>query len=372
MPAHWEDDVGSRGVRAATRRTPNGASGETDRARGKNTRPILLVLASLIVWTLLAGADRPIGLLIRPAIAADTLEPIPPNKDDDLRLFYGDGRVVKGPEAMSKMNSDAALVLWLAGNQFFAMEDVIRAFQKAHPGTGAVGLITLPPGIILNAILKGGWRYRDSDYPMQPDVYASVSLGHLQALKAKGTMDRYMTYLRNRLEMVVARGNPKGVKGIDDLTRPDVRVMLPNPVTEGIMKFYIKKVLVKHGIWDRISGGKECKSCQATPNTYFTSVHHREIPDALKAGTADVGIVFSSEVQYALREGVPEEGIALPPQDSLVDEIAYAIGALRNAPHPAAAQRYLEFLATPAAQRTYARFGFIEASKEDLALKPIP
>ena len=52
--------------------------------------------------------------------------------------------------------------------------------------------------------------------------------------------------------------------------------MLPNPITEGIMKFYVKKVLVQHGLWDQLSGSKECKSCQATPHTYFTSVHHRE------------------------------------------------------------------------------------------------
>jgi hypothetical protein len=38
----------------------------------------------------------------------------------------------------------AALVLWLAGNQFFAMDDVVHAFQAQHPGT-TVGLITLPP-----------------------------------------------------------------------------------------------------------------------------------------------------------------------------------------------------------------------------------
>ena len=330
------------------------------------------VLGLLLASMLLAGHGGFGDLLIRQAAAGEALEPIPPKKDDDLRLFYPDGRVVKGAEAMEKMNSDAALVLWLAGNQFFAMEDVIHTFQKAHPKAGAVGLITLPPGIILNAILKGGWRYQDKDYAMQPDIYASVSLGHLQTLKAKGRMDRYMTYLRNRLEMVVAKGNPKGIKGIDDLVRPDVRVMLPNPITEGIMKFYIRKVLVQHGIWDKVSGGKECKSCQATPNTYFTSVHHREIPDALKAGTADVGVVFSSEVQHALKDGVPEEGIVLPPQDSLVHEIAYAIGALKKSRHPAAARLYLKFLTTAKAQKAYAKFGFIEASSKDLALKPIP
>jgi len=70
---------------------------------------------------------------------------IPPNKDSDLKLYLADGKVVKGAEAMARMQSEAKLVLWLAGNQFFAMDDVVHAFQARHPGV-EVGLITLPPG----------------------------------------------------------------------------------------------------------------------------------------------------------------------------------------------------------------------------------
>ena len=77
-----------------------------------------VVLASLLGSTLLAGGGGIGDLLIRPAAAAEALEPIPPKKDDDLRLFYPDGRIVKGAQAMERMNSDAKLVLWLAGNQF--------------------------------------------------------------------------------------------------------------------------------------------------------------------------------------------------------------------------------------------------------------
>ena len=334
-----------------------------------------LLLLSLGFFSACAETPTPAtGKAVAPTPAAapvSAFEPIPANKDNDLRLFYPDGRIVKGSEALEKMQHDASLTLWLAGNQFFAMEDVMRAFYEKNRGVGSVGIITLPPGIILNAINKGGWSYQGKDYPMTPDVYASVNLDHLKALKAKGKMDDYMTYIRNKLELVVAQGNPKHVKGISDLKRTDLRVMLPNPITEGIMKFYVKKVLVRHGLWDQLSGGKECKSCQATPQTYFTSVHHREIPDGLKANTVDVGIVWASEVQHAKDEGAPIEGIPLPPEDSLVKEAAYVIGPLNHAEHSAAATRYLNFLKTPQAQKAYTHHGFIKATKEDLALKPI-
>ncbi len=62
----------------------------------------------------------------------------------------------------------------------------------------------------------------------------------------------------------------------------------------------------------------------------------------------------------------------MPPQDSLRDEVAYAIGPLDASPRKAMAERYLAFLATPAAQAAYAKYGFVNATPQELALKPIP
>jgi ABC-type molybdate transport system substrate-binding protein len=296
---------------------------------------------------------------------------IPPNKDADIKLYRGDGSVVAGTEALRRMPTDAQVVLWLAGNQFFAMDDVVHAFQKQNPGT-SVGLITLPPGLLLEAIEKGGWSYGGGDYPGVPDVYASVNLGHLKKLKARGLADRYAVYMHNELVLMVAKGNPKNVKGIADVMRADVRTSMPNPVNEGIMQFYGRKVLERNGAWQHVSAGKECVSCQTTANNWFTAVHHRETPDRILAGTSDTGIVWLTETIAAQRGGKAVEAVRLPPQDSLRDEVAYAICTLTNSGHRDAAARYLAFLATPDGQAVYARYGFVNASPHELALQPIP
>lgn len=331
------------------------------------TLPTLLALGLLTGYAQAQAGDSSKG-----AEAATAMEVIPPKKDNDLRLFYADGKIVKGTPALEKMNTDANLTLWLAGNQFFAMEDVIHAFQKTHPEVGNVGLITLPPGVILKAINKGGWNYEGKDYAMQPDIYASVDLGHLKTLKGNGKMNEYMIYTHNALELMVAKGNPKKIKGIDDLGRDDLKIMLPNPIDEGIMTFYAKKVLQQHKLWDKISGGKECKSCDPSPNVHFTSVHHREIPDGLKAGMVDVGIVWATETKNALKEGHAVEAVKLPSEDSLINEVSYAIGVLTVSKHQKAASKYLAFLQSDKGQDAYAKFGFIHSSKADLELKPIP
>lgn len=315
-------------------------------------------------------AEKPVASAAT-APAKSSFAVIPKNKDNDLKVYYPDGRIVKGADAMARMQADSGLILWLAGNQFFAMDDVVRAFHKQNPGV-AVGLITLPPGLILSAIQKGGWTYNGKNYPGTPDVYASVNLGHLKKLKGAGLMSDYAVYMHNEMVLMVAKGNPKGIKGIADVKRADVRTSMPNPVSEGIMTFYGKKVLQRHGLWQHVSGGKECSSCQTTPNNWFTAVHHRETPDRILAGTSDTGIVWVTEGIEAQRAGKPVDFVKLPPEDSLRNEVAYAIGALVKSPRKAAADRYLAFLGTKAAQDAYGKYGFVNATAEELKLRPIP
>ena len=325
----------------------------------------LLFPALVMAAALLAGCA---GAPSKPAAGYAV---IPPNKDNDLKLYYADGRIVRGATALGRMQQDAELILWLAGNQFFAMDDVVRAFQAQNPGMD-VGLITLPPGLILSAIDKGGWTYSGRSYAGRPDVYSSVNLGHLRKLKAAGRMSQYAIHMHNEMVLMVAKGNPKKIRGIADVGRPDVRTSMPNPVNEGIMQFYGRKVLERHKLWSHVSAGKECFSCQTTPNNWFTAVHHRETPDRILAGQSDTGIVWVTEGIEAQREGKNIEMVRLPPQDSLRDEVAYAIGPLDASPRKAAAMRYLAFLATPQAQGAYAKYGFVNATPQELALKPIP
>jgi ABC-type molybdate transport system substrate-binding protein len=335
-------------------------------------RLVSMLIGGALAATVVAGCatKEPPAPATAPKAAAG-FATVPPNKDNDLKLYYADGRIIKGADALGRMQAEADLILWLAGNQFFAMDDVVKAFQKQSPGT-KVGLITLPPGLLLNAIEGGGWVYGGRQYPGLPDVYASVNLDHLKRLKKAGLMDTYAIYLHNEMELMVAVGNPKGIRGIKDLARPDVRTSMPNPVNEGIMQFYGKKVLQRHGLWEHISGGKECFSCQTTPNNWFTAVHHRETPERILAGKSDAGFVWVTETMEAKRDGAKIDSVKLPPEDSLRNEVSYATGALTSSPRKAAAQRYLAFLASPAAQDAYAGFGFVKASPDELRLRPIP
>ncbi len=263
--------------------------------------------------------------------------------------------------------------MYLAGNQFMVMEDLITDFQGKHPDIKTVYVETIPPGQILKQQLLAQGQINGQDTAMNPDLYASVNLGHLKKLKAKGLMSDYMIYTHNKLELMVAEGNPKGIKGPKDLARDDLVQSHPNPLTEGIFKFYGSEMLQDLGIHDKVTGGAKCKSCWAVPEkTWFTSRHHRETPTRIENGEADVGIVWTTEVVYAKQEGRKIDGVAIPAPYNKQDKVGYAIGALNNGRNPKNAATFLKYLATDAAQGIYAKHGFVKASRDELTLKPIP
>jgi ABC-type molybdate transport system substrate-binding protein len=323
------------------------------------------VLWIVVVMALAQGLGNR-AALSPPAHAAE-LVAVPAGHEADLRFFEADGRQLDGMAAFKRM-TDANLNAWVAGNQFFAMTRVIHDFQAQDPGL-TVGLITLPPGMILKAILAHGWSFGDARLTLQPDVYATVSV---EQLRDTGKISRYIVYMHNALELMVAKGNPRHVADLHDLTRADLRVMLPNPLNEGIMSFYAKPILERQGLWKSLSPGADCADCDGAAHVHFTSVHHREIPAGIASGRVDVGLVWRTETLAAIAGGAPVQGIPLPANQNAADQVGYVAGALDNSPHQPAAAAYLGFLSSQAGQDAYAAYGFLPAAAEERRPRPLP
>lgn len=290
--------------------------------------------------------------------------------DHDYRTFHVDGRVDYGNIGDSYK---ADLVMYLAGNQFMVMEELIKDFQGKNPDIKSIYVETIPPGQILKGqILKQG-QINGRNTAQNPDLYASVNLGHLKKLKSAGVMRDYLTYTHNKLELMVARGNPKNIKGPEDLGRDDLVQSHPNPLTEGIFKFYGSQMLRDLGLYGKVTGDAQCKDCWAVEGkTWFTQRHHRETPYRIENGQADVGIVWTTEIKHAQAEGRPIEGVAIPAPYNMEEKVGYALGVLSTGRNPYNALRYMAYLGTPQAQAIYASYGFVKASDKDLVLKPIP
>lgn len=288
----------------------------------------------------------------------------------DYRTFYSNGNIEYG-QIGDSYTSD--LVMYLAGNQFMAMKELIGDFQKKNMDIKTIYVETIPPGQILKGqILKQG-EIDGQKTARNPDLYASVNLGHLKQLKKAGMMSDYMIYTHNKLELMVAAGNPKKIMGAKDLGRDDLVQSHPNPLTEGIFKFYGSQMLEDLNLYKKVTAGKKCKSCWAIDGkTWFTQRHHRETPHRIENKQADVGIVWTTEVKHAKAQGRKIDGVAIKAPYNMAHQVGYAIGALNAGKNSKNAVRYLAYLSTGAAQDIYKKYGFVTASAEDLQLKAIP
>jgi len=128
------------------------------------------------------------------------------------------------------------LVLFMAGNQFMAMEEIISAFQQEYPEVKKIFYETLPPGLELKQILAGGALFRGKKLDVYPDIYTSVNENGMKILERSGHInnDDYYLYLHNRLTLMVPEGNPAKVKSVSDMGRDDVRISQPDPENEDI------------------------------------------------------------------------------------------------------------------------------------------
>jgi len=252
----------------------------------------------------------------------------------------------------------ADLVLFVAGNQFMVMDELLSGFQNRYPDVERIFYETLPPGLELKQILTGGAYFGDKLIDVRPDVYASVSKSAMNQLEKAGliTSQDYFLYLHNRIVLMVPKGNPSGIKSVLDLSRSEVRISQPNPEYEDIA-FHVIDIYRQAGGETLVHRIMEEKRAEGT--TILTVVHHRETPLRIAKGTVDVGPVWATEIQHARRTrqsvDVIEPGEGLDQRE----RINYYMCKLQGSANPENGTRFMEFIKSPAAQSIYAKYGFV-------------
>ncbi len=252
----------------------------------------------------------------------------------------------------------ADLVLFVAGNQFMVMAELLGVFQSQYPKIKRIFYETLPPGLELKQILAGGAFFRDKLIDVRPDVYASVSETAMKQLVKKDLVSAkdYFLYLHNSIALMVPRGNPAKIDSVQDLARSEVRISQPNPEYEDIA-FHIIDMYRDAGGDALVHRIMEEKRAEGT--TILTVVHHRETPLRIERGTVDVGPVWSTEIKHAKQNNLPVD--VVEPGEGLDqrEKINYYICPLKGSANPENGEKFLKFIQSSAAQGIYEKYGFV-------------
>ena len=250
---------------------------------------------------------------------------------------------------------DPQLTVFFAGNQFMVVHDLLAAFRQAYPQYRRIFVETLPPGILAKQIETGSLVMGNLRIALKPDVFTAGKASIAEHQKQYGWFADTYDYARNPLAILVAQGNPKGIHGLADLGRRDVRVSMPNPAWEGIAR----QIEASY----RKAGGQALdtaimKTKLADGSTFLTRIHHRQTPLRVLQGDSDAGVVWSTEAyfqQQILHH--PVQTVAIPAaQNSMA---TYTAARMKDAPHAQAAKDFLTFMQTPAAQAIYRKYDFL-------------
>lgn len=189
----------------------------------------------------------------------------------------------------------AKLVVFSDGNHHMALEEALRVFLVQNPEVEEIFYTTTPPRVALQMLRAGCLDIGNLRLSVSPHVFISPP-SVLDELVREGRMATHQKFMRSRgVVLLLQKGNPKKIASLRDLLRADVRLFLSNPKTEKISYQVYTDCL-------RRLGGHESLTLdflahppgQPDPAKliYGESIHHREAPQAVANGDADVALVF--------------------------------------------------------------------------------
>ena len=195
---------------------------------------------------------------------------------------------------------------------------------------------------------------------LAPDVDELVRAGLVEKSWVK---QPYKGMVTNSLVVFVVRdGNPKKIKSWNDLLRPDVDVVTPNPFTSGGARW---NVMAAYGAWRRT--GKTDRQAQANLLKLFRNVvvQDKSARDSLNtfvSGKGDVLLAYENEALFSRTKGLDLQFVI--PKSTLLIENPIAV--VKTSKAKAAANAFIRFLQTPAAQQVFADNGYRPVAKRVL------
>ena len=191
------------------------------------------------------------------------------------------------------------------------------------------------------------------------DIDAIADKAHLLPSNWQSRLPNNSSPYTSTIIFLVRKGNPKKIKDWDDLIRPGVSVITPNPKTSGGARW---NYMAAWGYALRKSGGDESKARDFVSKLFanvpvLDSGARGSTTTFVERGMGDVLIAWENEALLGANElgkdrfeiVVPSTSILCEPSVSVVDRVVDKKGTR------AAAQAYLEYLYSPEGQEIAAK-----------------
>ncbi len=249
----------------------------------------------------------------------------------------------------SSDSKSVALVAYSTPEKAFAA--LIGAFQATSEGKGASFSQSYGPSGDQSRAVAAGLKADVVNFSLEPDVTRLIKAGLVSSDWNKNATHGFVT---NSVAVIIVRkGNPKHIVGWNDLIKPGVGVVTPNPFTSGGARW---NILAAYGA--QIKEGKTPALARAYLQKLFHNVvsqdsSARNALQTFLAGRGDALIDYEDEAIADVKAGSAIEYIVPRATILIQNPIAVVTGG-----NTSEAQKFVNYLLSPAGQKIWAEKGY--------------
>jgi sulfate/thiosulfate-binding protein len=233
-----------------------------------------------------------------------------------------------------------------------AYERLIADFQQTDAGRGVSFSQSYGASGDQSRAVQNGLAADVVTLALEPDMTKLVDAG---LVAGDWNADPHRGMITNSVVVFVTRkGNPKHIRTWDDLVKPGVEVIEPNPFTSGGARW---NVMAAYGA--QLKAGKTPAQAEAYLLELFRHVpvqdkSAREALQTFIGGKGDVMLAYENEAINAQQKEQPVDYVV--PDTTILIENPIAVATRSR--NPTAAKAFVDFLRSEPAQKTYATKGY--------------
>jgi sulfate/thiosulfate-binding protein len=229
-------------------------------------------------------------------------------------------------------------------------DGLLPAFEKTSEGSGASFSTSFGPSGDQSRAVESGQPASVAHFSITPDMERLVDAGKVDANWDQNSYDGFVQ--DSVVVFVVRKGNPENIQTWDDLVKPGIEVLTPNPFSSGGARW---NLMAAYG--SKLEEGSSPSEAEAFLKTLLeqVSVQAPSAADSMTAftqGKGDVALAYENEAIAAQKAG--EDVDYVVPDDTIL--IQTPIATTTDA--PTEAQDFVKWLYTPEAQQIWADSGY--------------
>src|SRR3954462_5980730 len=247
-----------------------------------------------------------------------------------------------------------------------AYQEIIPAFNKTSAGKGVKFTQSYGASGEQERAVEGGLQADVVALSLAPDVDKLIKANLVDSNWSNAAYDGFVT--NSVVVFEVRKGNPKNIKTWDDLVKPGVDVISPNPFTSGGAKWNIMAAYGAQTTTGKSDAQAEDYLGKLFKNVSVLDKSAREALSTFTSGKGDVLIAYENEAITAQQKGEDIDFVR-PDQTILIENPAAPLTKASGK-----AKAFVDYLRSDPAQKIYASKGYrpVVASLVDKQTYPDP